>query len=235
MAIYKGTMSVDGNGPYSNTAGGYQIGGADIGSAWCTITLPDTYSAYNVCSLTCALYSRTAPSNWLSTWTCDIKITIKGQTGTWRNVTKDGFDNGGGSTSRRFEIDLDQIGLGTLSLVPGDYIKLEFVGHAGTFVDDNDRCVYLRSATLISNDAIEVNNYLKVASSGRILYVADSYQPVSVTSSTSGTFFMKFADYKKYFGFAWGAGEYVQVTLPEYYVAGVTYYKPSLAPLLKAD
>lgn len=46
---------------------------------------------------------------------------------------------------------------------------------------------------------------------------------------------MKFADYKKYFGFAWGAGEYVQVTLPEYYVAGVTYYKPSLAPLLKAD
>ena len=30
MAIYKGTMSVDGNGPYSNTAGGYQIGGADI-------------------------------------------------------------------------------------------------------------------------------------------------------------------------------------------------------------
>ena len=66
-------------------------------------------------------------------------VTIKGQTGTWRNVTKDGFDNGGGSTSRRFEIDLDQIGLGTLSLVPGDYIKLEFVGHAGTFVDDNDR------------------------------------------------------------------------------------------------
>ena len=144
MATYNGTMSVDGSVPYSNTAGGYQIGGADIGSAWCTITLPDTYSAYNVCSLTCALYSRTAPSNWLSTWTCDIKITIKGQTGTWKNVTKDGFDNGGGSTSRRFEIDLDQIGLGTLSLVPGDYIKLEFVGHAGTFVDDNDRCVYLR-------------------------------------------------------------------------------------------
>lgn len=77
MATYNGTMSVDGSVPYSNTAGGYQIGGADIGSAWCTITLPDTYSAYNVCSLTCALYSRTAPSNWLSTWTCDIKITIK--------------------------------------------------------------------------------------------------------------------------------------------------------------
>lgn len=107
--------------------------------------------------------------------------------------------------------------------------------NADTFVDDNGRCVYLRSATLISNDAIEANNYLKVASSGRILYVADSYQPVSVTSSTSGTYFMKFADYKKYFGFAWGAGEYVQVTLPEYYVAGVTYYKLSLAPLLKAD
>lgn len=235
MAIYNGTMSVDGDASYSSTAGGYQIGGADQGSAWCTITLPNNYFAYNSCSLVCSLYSRTAPSSWLPTWECDIQITVKGQTGTWTGVTRDAFDDGAGASNRRFEIDLDQIGLGTLSFSPGDYIKLEFIGESGTFVDSSDRCVYLRSATLVSNDAIEVNNYLKVASSGRILYVADSYQPVSVTSSTSGTYFMKFADYKKYFGFAWGAGDYVQVTLPEYYVAGVTYYQPSLVPLLKAD
>ena len=234
MATYNGTMSVNGDVRYNSTAGGYQIGGADQGSAWCTITLPNNYSAYNSCSLACSLYSRTAPSSWLSTWECDVQITVKGRTGTWTGVTKDAFDDGTGASNRRFEIDLDQIGLGSLSFSPGDYIKLEFIGESGTFVDSRDRCVYLRSATFVSNDAVEVNNYLKVASTGKVLYVVSSYTPVTVTSSTSGTYYMKYSDYKQHFGFLWGAGDYVAVTLPDYYVAGVTYYTSSNKPLMKA-
>ena len=116
----------------------------------------------------------------------------------------------------------------------GDYIKLEFIGESGTFVDSRDRCVYLRSATFVSNDAVEVNNYLKVASTGKVLYVVGSYTPISVTPSTSGTYYMKYSDYKQHFGFLWGAGDYVAVTLPDYYIAGVTYYTSSNKPLMKA-
>lgn len=85
-----------------------------------------------------------------------------------------------------------------------------------------------------SGDEVIDDGTLKVVSSGRTLYVVGSYTPISVTPSTSGTYYMRYSDYKQHFGFLWGAGDYVAVTLPDYYVAGVTYYTSSNKPLMKA-
>lgn len=152
MATYKGTMSITGD-VYSSTAGGYQIGGRDQGCAYATLTFPSTYTSYKSCSISCTLYSKTAPSNWNSSWGCDIGVYKNGRLygGSLQTVTRSHFTNGSGPTSRGFTVNLTG---GYFE--SGDEVMLAFYGENGEFVDSSNRCVYLRSATFTSSNATNI-------------------------------------------------------------------------------
>ena len=151
MATYTGTMYVGGE-VYSSTAGGYQIAGDDAATANATCTLPDTYTSYESCSISCTFYSATAPSGWRSDWGCFLGVykndNLYGADTQW--IDKRYFSDGNGASSRSFSCTLTGG-----HFEPGDTITIAFIGSDGGYVDSSNRCVYLTSASFTSDDAVK--------------------------------------------------------------------------------
>lgn len=168
MAIYNGAMSVSGT-LYDSKAQGYQIGGNVNGSganADASITLPDTYTTYQVCTIRCTMYASLAPANWSSDWSCWVSVQKNGSplTGLY-NITGNTFANEG--TWPQFNLELQGE---NSTFTTGDTISIQFGGVAGTYINaDNSRCCYLKSAVFYSANAT-MGNYLRVKSTGQILY-----------------------------------------------------------------
>ena len=176
MAIYNGTMSVNGT-LYDSTAQGYQIGGNVNGSganADASITLPDTYAIYQVCTIRCTMYASLAPAQWSSNWNCWVSAHKNGYplTGLY-SITGNTFANEGTWPQFNFELQGENS-----TFKAGDTISIQFGGVAGTYIDaDASRCCYLKSADFYSVNAT-TNNYLRVKSTGQILYA--NGKPLSV-------------------------------------------------------
>ena len=162
MATHSQTMYVGGDS-YNSTAGGYQIGGNDYCDANASCSLSSSYTLYEDSSIECTFYSATAPSNWLSSWSCYVELYVNGsQFGDYVEVNSSWFGSGSGTNSRTFSIDvsdfLDAVSgtyWGATEIEGGDSVTIKFVGMDSGFVDSSNRCVYLRSATFYSSNAIK--------------------------------------------------------------------------------
>ena len=240
MGTYTVTLSSQGN---TQTYAGYRQFGP---SASTTAYVSHTWSSYNNVYLTgfsFEVYCNSA-SKWDSGFTFDTQWQLTGNTVLSKQNLVTGFEYSdmtkNGSYRYKCTIKASQFGFSAgfndgHPIGQNTTLKLYWTASAYA-VSSALETLHLGDVTLtFSGDEVIDDGSLKVASTGRTLYVVNSYAVASVTASTSGTYFMKFADYKKYFGFAWGAGDYVQVTLPDKYVAGVTYYTSGQVALKKAD
>ena len=189
MATYNGNMSVSGRfayadgSSYSSTAGGYQIGGEDGGSAFGTLELPSTYKSYESCSISCTLYASTDPSDWLSSWSCNLGIYKNGKlygSSGLMEVTKSNFSAGNGASSRAFSVNLTG---GYFEA--GDEVEIAFYGDGGGYVDSSDRCLYLKSAKFTSTNA---TNTITLSFSANGGTGAPSSQTVEANSSGIASF-----------------------------------------------
>lgn len=182
MATYTGTMYVGGD-QYSSTAGGYQIAGSDGASAQASCTLPSTYTSYESCSISCTLYSATAPSSWRSGWYCYLEIYKNGYLygGDAQQITRSAFGDGSGASSRTFSVNL-QGGY----FEPDDTVEIRFVGSDGGYVDSSSRCVYLTGATFYSGDVELPKVTLSYSANG------GSYAPASLPSLTDSSGYATF-------------------------------------------
>lgn len=181
---YSGTMYVGGD-EYSSTAGGYQIGGDDYADANATCTLPSKYELYEDCSINCVCYSATAPSSWLSDWSCYVELYVNGsQFGDYVTVDRSWFSDGSGSSSREFSIDLAEFGdmWDVAEFEGGDSIEIRFVGRDSGHVNSSGQCVYVKSASFYSAYATELEYTLTYSANG------GSYAPMgrSDTPDSSG-------------------------------------------------
>lgn len=232
MAVYNGSMSIRGTDNYGGggleTSYGWQIGGSHNGGCGmvASITLPETYAAYNSCVLEASCYATDYPWNWQSNWSMYIEVRHNGSTPIYGNITGSeatGYFNGSGY-SCSFTLNLDNFSAPTFK--PRDVIEVEFQGAANSFINASGNCLYVDSFRFISNDATP-------ASTRKYLYV-QTYIAASVNSSTRGTYYVTREDYLRYWGPYWGTGIYAEVYLDGYggnYIAGVTYYRPGLSPL----
>lgn len=152
MANYSTSMSVDGSNSYNSTAGGYQIAGNDGTSAWAYCTLPDDYSTYDDCNITCSVYGATAPSTWGS-WYCYVELYVNGsQHGSSKQIygTSSYFNDGSGTT-HSFSINLSSFC--SCEYEAGDTIQLKFVGSDGGYINSSGNCAYLKSGTFTATGA----------------------------------------------------------------------------------
>ena len=149
MATYTGTMFVGGE-KWSDTAYGYQIAGDDAADANATCALPDTYTTYKKCSITCTLFAKTAPTSWSSNWGCYLGIYKNGSLfgGGTQWINKSYFQSGTGESGRVFKVNLTN---GTFKA--DDQITIKFIGSDGGYVDGSGRCVYLTAAEFYSDEA----------------------------------------------------------------------------------
>lgn len=231
MAVYSTTISASGDNTYNSTAEGYQIGGNDMSDAWIVVKFPDNYSSYDSCSITFTFYSRYSPSSWDDDWWASsnatmVPVYMKYNTGAKQLVwylEASEFKNYSSSTrNSTFTIDLDN-DLSAPVFKPGDTLTFTFDGSDGMFIDSSGgRCLYLVEAEFTSYSATPVSQkkYLLVK----------SYSPVNVSQYSSGTYYVSWADYRKYWGFSWDPGDYMQVTLNgsgSGYYSDVTYYTAS--------
>lgn len=234
MAVYSTTISASGNNTYNPTAEGYQIGGNDRSDAWVTITLPQNYSSYDDCSVVFTFYARYSPSSWDDDWWAgsnatmvpvylEISGSVSGNNLIWYLEASE-FTNYSSSTQNcKFTIDMDVLNIPVDAFKPGDTFKFTFDGSDGMFIDSSGgRCLYLVEA--------EFTSYSATPASQKKYLLVKSYSPVNVSQYSSGTYYVSWADYRKYWGFSWDPGDYMQVTLDGSgggYYSDVTYYTAS--------
>lgn len=231
MAVYSTTISASGDNTYNSTAEGYQIGGNDMSDAWIVVNFPDNYSSYDSCSITFTFYSRYSPSSWDDDWWASsnatmVPVYMKYNTGAKQLIWYlEASEFSGYSSSTRnstFTIDLDN-DLGAPAFSPGDTLTFTFDGSDGMFIDSSGgRCLYLVEA--------EFTSYSATPASQKKYLLVKSYSPVNVSQYSSGTYYVSWADYRKYWGMSWDPGDYMQVTLNGSgggYYSDVTYYTAS--------
>lgn len=234
MAVYSTTIKASGY-TYDSAAEGYQIGGnaglEGKGDAWVNIRLPENYSSYDDCSVVFTFYARYSPSSWDDDWWASsnktmVPVYLKYNTGAnqliWYLEASE-FKNYSSSTRNcTFTIDLD-VDLGAPAFNPGDILKFTFDGSDGMFIDSSGgRCLYLVEAKFTS--------YSATPASQKKYLLVKSYTPVYVSQYSSGTYYVSWADYRKYWGMSWDPGDYMQVTLDGSgggYYSDVTYYTAS--------
>lgn len=212
---------------------GYQIGGVinnnDGAVASVSFQLPSNYSAYNDCVFRGVFYSYYASSSWYDNWSCVFRIKLNNVIQKEYTMEPSDFSTlSSGSRSRVFEFNLNAANAPTFK--PGQIITFEFDGDPdalSSHLDDysvyvtSGRCLYLCYGTFTSNAATLIQKkYLCFA----------TYKQTSVSQNSAGIYYVKFSDYKKYWGLSFTAGNYVAVTLDgtgSNYYSDVTYYTPT--------
>ena len=240
--VYKsGTKGAYGDVPDSTGSAtvdgyaGYQIGGNAEGYAQIDFELPYDYNSYDSCVFNAVLYSRYTPSNWYSNWHCIFAVLRNGVLlgGQALILERSDFSTSSGDTVFNFPLSiLSSFGINVPVFSPGDTISFIFDGDANTLTNalgsdyslfvTSGRCLYLCHATLTSNlaEIAAKKNYL----------VVKSYTPVYVSQYSSGTYYVSWADYRRYWGISWDVSDYMQVTLNGSgggYYSDVTYYTAS--------
>lgn len=224
MAVYNsGTVSSSGNNPNGkdSAAGGWQIGGGDMSDAWVSFELPKTYSSFDDCVVTFTFYARYSPSSWVDNWTCGFNIKWNSYNiGTAAMDYTDFVDSAYRTCTFTFYLTR---ATGAPAFSPGDVLRFTFVGDDGWFINDfpggDGSCLYLKSGVFVANNAVE-------ATKKKYLLVK-SYSPANVSQYSSGTYYVSWADYRKYWGFSWEPYDYMLVTLDGNgggYYSDVTYY-----------